>query len=315
MRILPILILLVSSMSLNGQEPCVIKNASFEEWIDLTDSFEVELDIAISEPIIFPDGWFSLFRLLDFALSSLIVDYLEGDTLDIPVFDAVVPYTPGANGTETGVRIAGDTLFSSADAVQLTDCQARPSTFSGYYKYEGQGNDTLTLAVVLIDSELVDTSEAIGYAYYTVVGQGDDISRSVDYVPFSVDFEYNSEGDPDSMVILVLNSRDQSNLTDTSFYVVDELVISGGSVSTADNNLEYTDALSPNPAQNYVRLQLDVPGSVNLELYNSLGTLVMSRKSLREGEDISIPHLTPGAYIAKLASGEQVFWQKLLVGR
>jgi hypothetical protein len=308
------LLFLILVMHHDTSAQCQPVNGDFESWTDYTDSFEHELSLQLSHPIILPTEWFSLVRLLDIALSGFIIEYLDKDTLDIPIFEGLKQYSPGANGTESAARLSGDSLLLISDLIQFTSCGARPGKLTGYFKYEGEGFDTLLIAAILHDGELIDTADAIGYAFFSVVGTPIDISRgSADYVAFSTDFIYNSDEVPDSVSIQIISFKDSQNPTDSSYHVVDEISFDGGVVPTNDFYQEAPFALQPNPAKDYLRLNLD-EGTVRIEMFDALGRLVINTIANAQS-DISITHLTTGTYLTRIQSPKQTYWQKIAVNR
>lgn len=313
-----ILPLLFFSFILNQQASaqCQPINADFESWTDYTDSFEHELGgLQLAYPVVLPTDWFSLVRLLEIALSGFIVDYLDKDTLDIPIFEGVKQYMPGANGTISAARLSGDSLVLASDLIQFVKCGGRPDKLTGYFKYEGEGFDTLQIAAVLHGGDLVDTTEAIGYAFYSIVGTPIDISRgSADYTFFSVDFIYNSDEIPDSASILIISIKDSQNPTDSSYHVIDEIKFEGGSVPTKDFYQEAPFALLPNPTTDYLRLNLLNEGDIHIEMFDALGRLVLNT-TVNPQNEISVAHLTGGTYLTRIRSEKQTYWQKILVNR
>lgn len=293
---------------------CQTFNGSFEEWSDETDTFEFELALALKETVILPTGWLPRVRLLEIALSSFFIEYLDKDTLDIPVFQAVQQYTPGANNTMSAIKISGDSLFGTSDLLQIAPCGGRPDKLTGYIKYEGIGVDTLIISAILLHStDLIDTAEAIGFAVFSAVGGDTDISRNAaEFVPFSVDLIYNSEEIADSVAIHIIAIKDINNPSDTSYFVVDEIKLEGGSVATRDFYQEVQNALTPNPARDLVSLNLPVNTGARLEIFNALGARVL-HKELHGVSSFSVSHLTAGTYVARIHQENQVFWQKLLV--
>ncbi|MBK8505206.1 MAG: T9SS type A sorting domain-containing protein [Saprospiraceae bacterium] len=312
--ILPLLFLILV-LHYDTSAQCQPMNGDFESWTDYTDSFEHELALQLSHPIILPTEWFSLVRLLDIALSGFIIEYLDKDTLDIPIFEGLKQYMPGANGTASAARLSGDSLLLISDLIQYAGCGGRPDKLTGYFKYEGEGFDTLLIVAILHDGELIDTADAIGYAFFSVVGTPIDISRgSADYVAFSADFIYNSDEIPDSASIQIISTKDSQNPNDTSYHVVDEIRFDGGVVPTKDFYQEAPFALLPNPATDYLRVNLNDQGTVRVEMFDALGRRVINSLTNAQN-DISITHLAAGTYLTRIQSQRQTYWQKVAVNR
>lgn len=310
--ILPLLFICVV-LSNESKAQCQTVNGDFESWTDYTDTFEYELGLTLKYPVIFPTEWSSVDRLLELALSNFFGEYLDQDTLDIPVFDAVMQYMPGANGTASAARLSGDSLLLLADLRQLKPCAGRPEKLTGHFKYEGTGFDTLLIEAILHNDGLLDTSASIGYASFTIIGTPDDISRdAADYTAFSADFIYNSDEIPDSMTIIILSTKDEQNPTDTSYFVVDEIELEGGVVPTRNYYHEAPFALLPNPASDQIRLNLEVSGDVMVQIFDALGQVV-TNTIMSAQNTLSIQHLPAGAYLSRIQADKQIFWQKILV--
>ncbi|MCB0687199.1 MAG: T9SS type A sorting domain-containing protein [Saprospiraceae bacterium] len=310
---LPLLFLLFfTSSEITAQ--CEIVNGNFESWTDYTDSFENELDFELTYPIVFPTNWFSVLRLTEIALSGFIVQYFDQDTLDIPLFEGLSQYSPGANGTESAARISGDTLLLASDLLQIIQCSGRPEKMTGYFKYEGEGQDTLIVSAVLFKGgDMVDSSSAIGYAYFSVVGSPIDISRGVaDYTGFSADFKYNSDEIPDTAAIIIISSKDEQNPNDTSYHVVDEIQFEGGIVSTHDVYREAPFILTPNPASEVLTLNLDSGTPLRLQLYDAIGNQVLDRQ-VSNGSSVPVAHLPVGTYMSRIRTDQEILWQKLVI--
>jgi hypothetical protein len=251
--------------------------------------------------------------LLDIALSGFFIEYLDQDTLDIPVFDGVLQYMPGANGTGSAARLSGDSLLLASDLIQLKPCSGRPEKLTGYFKYEGTGFDTLRIEAILHNDGLLDTSASIGYASFTIVGAAEDISRdAVDYTAFSADFIYNSDEIPDSVAITVLTTKDEQNPTDTSYFVVDEIAFEGGVVPTLNYSREAPFALLPNPASDQIRLNLEVSGDVRVQIFDSLGRVVANTILSTQGT-LSVQHLPAGTYLSRIQADKEISWQKIVI--
>jgi len=312
---LPLLFLTVFFVKETSAQ-CQIQNGDFEDWTDYTDSFEHELSLELLYPVVLPTDWFSVTRLLEIALSGFIVDYFDKDTLDIPIFEGLKQYSPGANGTASAARISGDTLLPVTDLIQFIKCNGRPEKMTGYFKYEGESQDTLIISAVLFKGdELIDTTNAIGYAVFTIAGPPIDISRNAaEYTSFSADFIYNSDEVPDTAAIQIISSKDESNPSDTSFHVVDEIQFEGGVVATRDFYKEAPFALTPNPTVNELHFNMNISSSAEIELFDALGSSVL-RKVVEHSDAISISHLPVGSYIGRIMTNAEIYWQKILISR
>ena len=131
-----------------------------------------------------------------------------------------------------------------------------------------------------------------------------------------------SDGQPYSFALPQMEEGDHFTLTATKQnhfrYEVEVPVISGsGPHAVVERNSSF--ALYPNPTDGEVRLILkqDLPGKVNLEVYDMAGSCLTNKtfQDLREGQSIVIDlqHYTSGIYVVKLRNGEGDWSKELIV--
>ena len=305
---IPLIFAVLLSFSTAGQAQCNVGNGDFESWVNLTDSIEYELALELKDPVLLPTGWFPLFRLVEIAFSDFIVDYFEEDTLDIEIFGGITRYAPGANGSEFALRITGDSLILDSDLLEIFPCSGRPGRLTGQYKFVGEAPDSLRITALLHNSNVKDEEAAFGVATFKTEG------GTGDFVAFSVDFEYKGPDLADSATIIILASKDANSLSDTSYFVVDELQIEGGMVPTTDYAIYTEDLIYPNPAQNQLFLSSRQEKVQYLELFDQLGRKVLSVPSPgTAATDVS--SLANGMYVAKVKVGDDIRSQKVMIDR
>ncbi|NND08757.1 MAG: T9SS type A sorting domain-containing protein [Saprospiraceae bacterium] len=302
-----IIAVLLSSMT-SSHAQCQANNGDFETWIDLTDSIEFELALELTEPVLLPEGWFPLFRLVDIAFSQFIVDYFDADSLDLDIFGGISQYAPGANGSDFALRIAGDSLILDSDLLQIFQCSGRPARLTGQYKFVGEAPDSLRIAALLHNSNVKDEEVAMGVA--TFISEG----GPSEFTSFSVDFDYKGSELADSATIIILASKDAANRNDTSYFVVDELEIEGGMVPTTDFAVYNSDLIFPNPVRDHLFLAPRQESAAYLEIYDLMGRKVFSLPSPGETA-INVTELPSGLYIAKVKVGEKVFSQRIRINK
>ncbi|MDH3648262.1 MAG: T9SS type A sorting domain-containing protein [Saprospiraceae bacterium] len=285
---------------------CQIPNGSFEDWVDLTDSIETELAIDLLHPVEVPLGYFPLTRLVEIALSDFITEYFGRDTLDISIFESLQRYEPGANGTSTALRMAGDSLILVSDLLQIFSCGDRSATLTGYYQFEGSAPDSLMIVGLLHNSDILQAENSIASAVFSTVG------GPTEFTKFEVPFAYRSNEVPDSASILIFTYRDDSVAADTSFFVIDELKIEGGSVPVREVAERNDFLLSPNPVTHMATLIAPFWQSGTIEIYDVSGRLVQSFENVRHRQTLSLQDLSPGLHMLRANNGEDLFVQKLV---
>ncbi len=301
-------LLLFSFQSKQSFGQCEVINGGFETWVDMTDTFEAELgDIVITTPIILPEGWFSAFRLIEIVFSDFFEDFLDADTIDIDLFGGLEQYEPGALGTDYAAKLTGDTIVSITDMFQVTSCGERPDALTGYYKYEGDANDSLLATVMLANSFTTETDSAVGFGVFVTVG------GSSEYTPFEIPIQYLSEEPVDTAIILFISTNDPTQADSESFFVIDEVSF-GGNVPVTDY-ADYDDHLfSPNPAVSTIQLSSDLDRVDQVEIYDLMGNLVLS-PVVEWGGEVDISSLPHGLYVTRVQSGDKNLVQKLIVAR
>jgi hypothetical protein len=72
--------------------------------------------------------------------------------------------------------------------------------------------------------------------------------------------------------------------------------------------------ISPNPASDMVTLESKFPAPYRLEIYNSMGKVVLQKNMQGlSNETISLEGLSKGCYLVKSSNGQEIFSEKLLV--
>ncbi|MDH3246045.1 MAG: T9SS type A sorting domain-containing protein [Saprospiraceae bacterium] len=286
---------------------CQIPNGSFEEWIDLTDSIERELALELLHPVEVPQGYFPLTRLVEIALSDFITDYFDRDTLDLPIFQSLQRYEPGANGTASALRMAGDSLVAVSDLLQIFECGDRSASLTGYYKYHGSDPDSLMIVALLHDSDIKQEDEAFAAAVFTTEG------GPSEYTKFEAPFAYRSNEVPDSASILIFTFRDDSATTDTSFFVIDELKIEGGSVPVREVVERNDFLIHPNPVSEVAQINAPHWQRASLQIFNANGMLMQSLEDVRHGQRLFLHSLPAGLYLMSAHDGDRRYIQKFVV--
>ncbi len=285
---------------------CQPQNGDFEIWTDYTDSIAEELQLVLSEQVLFPEGWWPLGRLLDIALSDFIVPYFDLDTLDLDVFASIRQYQPGADGTGSALAISGDSLVLGSDLIQVFECGSSPTSMSGMVKYVGSGQDSLTIIALLHNSDLLDEEGAIAVATYETQGGPEE------FVQFEVDFDYAEDVVPDSASILIISKKPFEMSQDTSYFVLDDLSFDTESTPTIDVNSSEV-LVGPNPTSDI----LFVTGQdiQRLRIVNLTGQVVRTAGQVSSGESLNVGNLPEGVYTVLAEKSNGLFSQRISIMR
>ena len=74
-------------------------------------------------------------------------------------------------------------------------------------------------------------------------------------------------------------------------------------VSIEDHKLDYQIGLYPNPSNGKIRV--DAPDKGDIEVFNSLGQVVLRLKQSAEDEYLDVSSLSPGLYLLRLNAGQK----------
>ena len=284
---------------------CDISNGTFETWVDITDSIETELTLEITHPVFVPEDWYPLARLLEVALSQFILPYFDLDTIDVPIFDGLQPYEPGANGTERAAKIFGDSLFTISDLWQLTPCNNRPEKLTGYYKFTGTAPDSLIIAANLYSADYQDESDAIGVATFVSIG------GPADFEQFEMPITYFSEETPDTLILAILTIKDEENPLDSSYFVIDEISFDNAT-PVLDNAFEAGFSVYPNPTQDFINVDVSNKAYKEVQLIDPVGRVVKHWNINATTDRFDIANLSNGIYYLKAVADTQIFIHKLI---
>ena len=101
-----------------------------------------------------------------------------------------------------------------------------------------------------------------------------------------------------TQVSLRITGRSSSS-SDT--WLIDNVVLTGEKLVTGMNNISKTNSLKvyPNPANDMVYINRDSDMNSTLQVYNSLGEVVLTRELTKEKESFSVSTLANGIYFLK----------------
>jgi len=197
----------------------------------------------------------------------------------------------------------------------------RHQTFSGYYKFEGQDDDILSIQVALGDNSTSEGAE--GFAEISAV------AASYTYVEINLDYgatPSNWQPDYGNVTITIKPSAGQQNTHPGSYFFVDHFTFDG--LPLGLNEIDNSQTPSrfkleqnyPNPFNPATNIKFSVPEEsfVTLKIYDLLGneTAVIVNKRLRAGNyavDWNAEGLPSGVYIYTLQGGKTSLNRKMIL--
>ncbi len=217
--------------------------------------------------------------------------------------------TPGYVGSYFLNLTNSSTDFAFANTVAFYDyiedtgrggfaCNSKPACLSGSYRYNITGSDSAAIRVMLYRGYM----SAYGGGSYTVCGLGvlyitaGSVSTWTD---FSVPITYFPPYDtPDSADILLGASvnQDRANMVAGNYLHIDNLHFCAPS---AVNTLGVVKPIEiyPNPVENELFVQGDVPSNATIKIYNCFGQTVFEGKV---AQSIDTRTMAAGVYLVNI---------------
>ncbi len=120
---------------------------------------------------------------------------------------------------------------------------------------------------------------------------------------------------PNDILGVSVNSIEQAKkFTRAALATVASLAEKSYNLSTDDNIDDSYFSIYPNPATSELNISFDRQQSIEVELYNILGEL-MIKKTIEASDNINVSNLNPGAYFVKLTSEKNSFVKKCIIKR
>lgn len=272
----------------------LIPNGDFETWNN----------IVLEEP----QGWYtsnnSTFHGATPAVTKTADSYSGNYAIRIENVS-----TP--NGFITGYALAGPQ--GQNGSLPGFPVQGRDTSFNGYYKFDSQNNDTLTLGI-----QMFYQGQTVGSGWYTS-------SVSVNsYTSFIIPVYYDAQfmGTPDSATIYLLPFQGGSYPHGNSVLYVDNLSLNQLSPLGKSNAIKETGFLKnyPNPFNMATSLEYNLPESslVEIDMFDITGKKVIHLFSGNQSKgmhkmDVSGLALNTGTYTVVVTSGNSRQELKVLV--
>ena len=191
----------------------------------------------------------------------------------------------------------------------------RHAGLTGYYQFSPQAGDILFVTVLMFDQDV--TLIGTGGAFLEAAGT---------YTQFDVPVEYFLSGIPTQCVIEFVVNDTLSDEPDVgTFFLLDDLALSGPTSIHGDERDIVPQNLSleqnfPNPfnPSTSIEYRISRSGTVNLDIYNSLGQHITTLFKGTQSAGRHVAHWQPinlssGIYLYRLETQNQVLTKKMIL--
>ena len=284
MKKLLIAFLLLAGLSMNGQ---TITNPGFENWTT-TSSY-------ITDTL--PTNWWSFFcntvKQTTDACQGMYATKIQG------MFSC---------GIAPGIMVNGQAPTNYGSFMESgTPFTSKPSTFSGYYKYNDQGTgDSAEVTVVLkrYNSTLMQR-DTVAYSVKT-------LPATASYTLFTVNIDDLMPGVSPDSIIIMFNSSKHYMWNDSTWELpilyVDRINMAETPMSITENgNLLFQSFVYPNPFSETAKLSIDATlselESAILTIFDLNGKKVMDYGSITSNKlQIHQQNLSKGSYFYQITA-------------
>jgi len=181
---------------------------------------------------------------------------------------------------------------------------ARPTAFTGWYKYTSAEDDNMTITCLLKKA-----GDTLAFAEFT---NSNTVSA---YTQFSIAFDYESypydeNENPDTMLI-IMTSSDIMNAKIGSTLIIDDLAFTyPASIKT----YEYHTAIYPNPAKDFVYISSTEAAISQITVFDIAGRKIMQKNTQSQNSvEIPVSEWVAGIYFAQIETDKGVVTRKVNV--
>jgi hypothetical protein len=287
-----VIVTLITVFQANGQN--AIPNPGFEHWETggslLTYEEPVGWGTSNPETVLFQFQTATKTSVAQFVRSGNLALRLE--THYIGALNLAVP--GGVATADLDINLANQ----SVEPVGGVAFNLRPSALEGWYQYYPAGPDSARVGMLLsrwnADTQVRDT---IATAIFETTEQADS------YTQFIAPFEYQSDLDPDTMLLGILCGKVEDAPIGTVMYV-DDLDLIYGPVSVANSDV-HTIPLYPNPTRGQVRFGQSEAEVA--EVFDINGTRLRVIPLQSGQQDFDLSELRAGVFIVKFSMRNGLF--------
>lgn len=278
-----------------------IPNASFEDWVE-----ESVLFTAYEDPV----GWgtsnnaTATFGIVTATKSTAPGTTQSGDaslrleTQFLSILD--LPIQGGVATSELEIDLASQ----SVQAIGGVPYDLRPANLQGWYHYLPSNSDSMRIGMLLRRwNAETGTRDTVAIALLETVEETQGMSF------FEVPFTYQSDLDPDTMLLGILCSRVQNPSIGSVLYV-DDLSVTFP-VTDVTEFVPESFRIFPNPTSGDISIKADRQGL--LQVFDNRGCLVKSRRIDSGLSRLSLHDLPSGVYTACYDGPETIGLQRTKV--
>lgn len=227
----------------------------------------------------------------------------------------LITTTISGMGIMPGIAVSGVLNTSTMQPVSGFPYTGRPESLDGHWQFMAYVNDQGYISVLLSRwNNLLNQRDTIAWAYQPLPGM------VMSWKSFSIPLNYQSGDVPDSAIITASASNATGAvISDYSYLYLDNLAFSGSVSAARDHKNQGSLRVYPNPVRQnlYISLSGVQPGMMTVEIFNLQGQKLMSMESNSSAGafPVNVSQLPEGCYFAKITSGKEVYYQRLIRSR
>ena len=309
------LLLMVTSFALLAQ--CDNQNPSVESWNEQTISFD-DANPSLQFQVDLPDEYVSLYRFLVYAVG---IAFGDATALNDYIYDAQaavgIAQSNDANSGNSAVKLQASSYLNFADLYSVWRCTELPDSIEFSVKHIGTNVDTLRI-VSVFDEGLSDIAQDLDdLSAYPAFSTAEFVYDSdTEYENIKLPITKNFEAAIDTAYVLFILSTDQAGLDagNESYILIDDVRVSTQGVSSTHELANSAINIYPNPAIDFITI--DVRGELNYRanLYDLTGQLV---KTVINSTFFNIQDIPAGTYLLEIKDlkTHQKVMERIVIGK
>ncbi len=282
MKISPLFFLSLFLFSIISQAQ-TLPNPSFEDWVIAGTACENPQSWDT------PNSGLSLFSVCSvFKEESLV----NTGSASVKMVTTLVPLinlrAPAAISNGTLVVNASDPFNSIVRGG--TPIWGRPDALIGFFRYQPEGGDSLTIRVRLFSISGADTTLIAEDEFFS-------FGATTGFESFNLPINYLSSEDADLAQVLARSTRNTKDATVGTTLWLDDLRFTGISGLGQQGNMPFAFTLYPNPATDYLVLDNAYTSEAHWELLSVSGSVALRGVLTPGQQSIDLSGLFQGLYV------------------
>jgi len=296
--IIPFAILLILSHNVRAQQTHV-PNGGFETWTDSITCQDWNGKLS------------ALYGLLNVNFLTRTTDKYTGtyaarvETKNVSVYGVL---DLGNIGLTTLGKISyGLSGLSISGGKPIT---SNPTHLKGYFKYNNVQDDTMAIIVYLYNRNTVTNK-------LDTIAKGNFNTNTLTptYTPFSINLEYARSVETLDSFNIILNSSAGLLPQQGSILYVDELSFDYNNASVEDISADSFVDVYPNPAKDFITVDINSPDCTSLRLVNALGQEVYHYDYVMQKEVIDVSKMPEGIYFVEIKINNDYVSREVVVNK